>query len=449
MAQRSIGSRHGWTRRVMLGPGSAMIGTIGGLVAAACGLRQGEQPPAVTKAAGRVVVALPGSASNLEVRGRQIEVFNAKFPDLRAELLPVPTGTPTYDTAIKTMLASDAGPDTFQGGEVRTAEVAGRGQGRDLQPLVKRERIDLNDFYPAILRGGTYKGKLVGLTDQWNTQVMFMNRDLFERAGLRLPESSFTFDQWLGAAQQMTRAGVDPPIWGGFHGSWYVPVYDAVWAWGGDIFTADGKQCVLNSRDAVAATQWIADLWGRQGAAPPPSYTSQQGQGGGQLFQQGRIGMILDAGLYAAPDYLRVPNLNWYVLPKPKGPRTRANFLHCGYTFLAANAKNIDGGWAWVRFLSGPDGFDARGGPEQGVPTRKSLSDSPRLRGGIWASERGTPSAWRDSVATLRESPQVLDYFVVQGEIDKALAPVWRGEKTARQAADELVPTLNALLASL
>jgi ABC-type glycerol-3-phosphate transport system substrate-binding protein len=105
----------------------------------------------------------------------------------------------------------------------------------------------------------------------------------------------------------------------------------------------------------------------------------------------------------------------------------------------------MEGGWEYLKFVSSAEGWEARGGPETSVPARKSLADSPRLKRETWMAERGVTQTWKDSAATLHEAPQVLDYFLVQGEIDKALKPIWSGDKSPQVAMDELAPAIDAV----
>jgi multiple sugar transport system substrate-binding protein len=412
---------------------------------AACGADAGGQAPAQTKASGKVLAAMPApNPAALELNQPIWDAFHEKLPALSIEVVPVQgDASANYDQKVQILIASDTPPDVFNSGEVRTAEIAANQEGRDLMPLVKRDKVDLNDFYPGLLRGMTYQGKLIALTSNWSTEVMFVNRDLLTRSGVKLPDLTFTMDQFVDAGKKMTRGAGDQAIYGAHNGTWYVPLYDAIWAFGGDMFSPDGKKCLLSSRECVAAIQWIEDLWSRHSVSPG-AITQAEEQ---QLFLAGRLAMVNTAGFWWMTPALRTPNLDWAVTPKPKGPKTRANFLHVGYQALCARAKNLDGGWEWLKFFSSAEGWEARGGPETSVPARKSLADSPRLKKETWMAERGVTQTWKDSAATLHEAPQVLDYFLVQGEIDKALKPIWSGGTSAQAGMDALVPAIDAILA--
>jgi len=145
--------------------------------------------------------------------------------------------------------------------------------------------------------------------------------------------------------------------------------------------------------------------------------------------------------------FLNVSNLNWFFLPIPKGAKTRANWMFLPTMVLAAAAKNPDAGWAWLHFMSSPEGYDARGTPETSPSVRRSRANSPRLTSQPLLVERGIMKAWRDSEPTLHQPPQVPYYQTVLAEITRTWGTVWSGEKTAKQAMEEVVPTINNMLA--
>ncbi|MBI3971654.1 MAG: sugar ABC transporter substrate-binding protein [Chloroflexi bacterium] len=439
------------TRRAVFGIGAGVFGTT---ALAACGgseaqSQPAQQPTAAVKATGKVVHAMPaGSPDELLPRQSQMEAFQKKFgPALTVELLTLDT----YDQKVQVMLASDTPPDTFSSGAVNVATQATNGTAKDLTPFIKRDKVDLSDFYPALIKAWTWQGKHIAFNDTWDTTVMFYNRDLFNRAGLKVPDASFTYDQWVETARKMTNpnnANEERPTWGGAILTHTPVVFNLIWSWGGEVFSPDGKRCLLNTPEAAAAVQWLADIWNKHQVAPPPSYTSQPGQNWPQLMVAGRVGMGMDAnGLSTARTLMQATDLNWSVVAIPKGPKGRQNWMFASTTVMAGQAKNPEGAWAWLRYFTSPEGYDVRGGTETARSTHSSRANSPRLATQPWLTERGVIQAWKDSEATLHGPPQVVNYQAMNAEFGKAWSQVWSGQKTAKQALEEVVPVVNNLLA--
>ena len=145
------------------------------------------------------------------------------------------------------------------------------GHSIDLSPRLKQDQDDADDFYPAVLAAGRYAGTQVALPEAWSPHLMYVNRGLFQQAQLPLPDYTWTYDRWLEAAARLTQAEADPPVWGALYSTWFPSLLHTLWAWGGSLVSADGQRCALDSPPAVAALQWIADLWLTHRVSPSPT----------------------------------------------------------------------------------------------------------------------------------------------------------------------------------
>jgi multiple sugar transport system substrate-binding protein len=419
---------------------AAAASSVVGVIAAAC--TPGDLVPGSSPAPVKVTGKIAFYGSEPDIQKPALEAFAKAHPGVTTELV-----AHAGDEKLVAMIASGSAPDLFESGEINIPTMLKKNLAKPLDPFIARDKFDINDFHSAIVDAQRYEGKLLSLTDRFSTQMLTYNRAMFQKAGVAEPASSWTYEQWLEASKKLTRDTDDPPAWGAYMPNWWAPVYDVIWAYGGDIFSKDGTKCELGSAESVAALQFVADLWNKHGAAVPPSYTSVRGQGGGALFQQGRIGSQIE-GLWVAPALAKVENLDWRMVAKPKGPKGRANYLHMAIYAIASTTKNEDTAWEWLKFWTGKAGYEAKGpGAEQGQPARKSLEANPRGAALAWLRDRGATQAYKDSVDTLRLPNKVLDFFAVQAEIDKALRDVWAGTATARAAADQVAPVVNGMLA--
>ncbi|WFB09701.1 sugar ABC transporter substrate-binding protein [Streptomyces sp. LX-29] len=105
-----------------------------------------------------------------------------------------------YDQQTATALLTDSGPDVFEGGP--TLEQIQGGQVVDLTDLLRGVR---EDFNPAVLAPKTYEGRIWGVPQVIDTQLLYYRRSLLADAGVEPPA---TLDALVDAARELTRGDV-------------------------------------------------------------------------------------------------------------------------------------------------------------------------------------------------------------------------------------------------
>src|ERR1700730_1600414 len=126
---------------------------------------------ASTKISGTVVLAEPGdNPGDIALRNQLAAAFMRIHPGIQVKILVVPATN--YDQKVQTMIAGGQPPDIFQSGDVAIPNIASKNFALDLTPYVQRDHYSLAAFYPQVIGGLTYDKKLIGLTDNWDTQVM-------------------------------------------------------------------------------------------------------------------------------------------------------------------------------------------------------------------------------------------------------------------------------------
>jgi len=157
-----------------------------------------------------------------------------------------------------------------------------------------KEKYRLGDVDPAAWKGVSYNGKVYGIPNQVNTQILIYRKDLFQAAGIKPPT---TYDEMLSAAKAL-KGKVDYPlslVWGsddaildGFH-EWLV-------AGGGTWFDKDNKP-TFDSAQGRKALQQMKDLMPYM-----PKDTLSFGNGDVMaLMQQGKVAMTVIWATRAAP----------------------------------------------------------------------------------------------------------------------------------------------------
>jgi multiple sugar transport system substrate-binding protein len=395
------------------------------------------------KATGTISVAVPSDApGDVALRRKQAQAFMAKYPDVTVKVTTVPAAG--YDQKILTMIAGGKAPDVFGTGDVVIPTIVNKNYALDLKPLMQADGFDASAYYPEVIKGLTYDGKIVGLTDNWDTQVLYYNRALFQRAGVQPPTADWTWDDYEAAAKKLTTGTGRTKVFGSQWGKWFVPVSDAVAAAGGSTYGADNKSCGLTDPKSIEALSFL-DRLRKEGADPGPT---EDGVLGGrspeQAFADGRSAMLIGDGRWAAFEFNQAKNLDWAVAPLPKGSAGRSNFFHLSAFSIPSNSKNPNAAWKFLRYMTSDEGIRMGLDNMQGVPAVKSVATDPTIASSPLVSQHDALQPFLDSLPTARRAPQLTNFFRYQDKIDAALGPLWKGKASPEQAAQAACKAVNA-----
>lgn len=469
----------GTTRRRYLGRGGIALGS---LLSASCDLSLPLPGQATPK--GTVRFFIRNHPRNQAHRPIQIATFSEKFPNISVEIEWHADKFFIPEETLASRVAAGTMPDVFELGGFFVPRAAQDGWALDLVPRLKQDQEDTDDFYPAVLAAGRYAGTQVALPEAWSPHLMYVNRGLFQQAQLPLPDHTWTYDRWFEAAARLTDLEADPPVWGALYSTWFPSLLHTLWAWGGSLLSTDGQRCALDSPPAVAALQWIAELWLTHRVSPSPTDLRRLRGSEFTLFPTGRFGLMphfhltpniawvveRDSSARKTPgidwSVRENPALDWAVTTVPIGPAGRETSSWPESYSIAASTANPDAAWEWLKFLTSAAGFAAAGPPTgwvasipearrldlldvRGVmmPARQSLVDHPLLQQDAWLTERDVLPASIETAKTLRPPQHIPHYDEVLPAIWQGCQPIWAGLQDARRAMDDLVPTINALLA--
>jgi multiple sugar transport system substrate-binding protein len=397
---------------------------------------------------GEISIAVPADApGDIALRRKQAAAFEQKYPKVKVKITTIPSDG--YDQKILTLIAGGKAPDIFGSGDVVIPTIVNRNYALDLKPYMEADGFDTKSFYPEVIDGLTYEGKIVGLTDNWDTQVMYYNRALFEKAGVEPPTADWTWDDYKAAAAKLTSGSGPNKVWGSLWQKWFVPTLDIVQAGGGSTYAADGKSCQLNSPEAVKGLTFLDEL---RKAGDDPGYVTQDarntlGRTGDDVFKQGKAAMMIGDGRWASYDFATVKNLDWAVAPLPKGPAGRANFFHLAMNAIPSNSKNPNAAWKFLRFVTSPEGVEMGIDNVQGIPARESIAKSDAVSGAAISTEHDAYQPFIDSLPSAKRSPQLTNFFKYQDKIDRALQALWKGQKSPQDAADAACKAVDSELA--
>lgn len=401
-------------------------------------------PPKPASISGTVLMAEPGdNPGDLALRKKLAKNFMAANPGVTVTFTVIP-GT-SYNQKVQTMIAGGKAPDIFNGGDVQIPNYVAKKFVLDLKPYVAREHYDLSGFYPQLIQNLTYGGQLVGLTDNYDTQVMYYNTDLFKKAGVAEPTSDWTWDDFVAAARKLTSGSGSSKTYGSVYDNWFAPYFDQIWADGGDPFPSNGTKCGYDSPQAVKAFTQIQDLY-KQGLSPSPSQFSANGSE--QQFLTGRVGMLIGNGRWSAYTFKDVKKFGWKIAPLPKGSAGRANFFHISMFAIPRTSKNPEAAFAFLKYMVSEEGIKAGLDDMQGIPARKDIAESASFKDDPFNVKHNTVAPFTESLPTVHRAPLLTNFSEVQDAVTAKLSPIWTLKATPAQVLPAVCAAVTPKLAA-
>ncbi|MBA2665754.1 MAG: extracellular solute-binding protein [Trueperaceae bacterium] len=241
--------------------------------------------------------------------------------------------------------------------------------------------IDTSQFIDSLVEAYTVDGTVYGVAKDFNTLAIHYNIDLFEEAGVEVPNENDTWETFADKLRGVSALGDD------VYGACFPAGWDRFGAFafgaGWQPFDADGRSN-LQDPALVEAVTWYTDLV-REGVAVQPSDIGQGWTGG--CFATDQVGVAIEGAWILG--FLRdeAPNLQFGTTSMPIGPSgERGNFLYTVAYGVNTDSPNRDAAVRVLEALVSPEA--QQWVLEQGlaIPSRTELADNPFF-------DEGTPEA--------------------------------------------------------
>jgi multiple sugar transport system substrate-binding protein len=352
-----------------------------------------------------------------------------------------------YDTKFKTMVAGDEVPDVFYVPENEVINYAATGKLLNLDPYIETNPEVVNDFVPGLLEFGQLEdGSQYAIPKGWEPFLVFINVDMFNEAGVPVPDGSWTFDEFREVARQMTVPGdAQSARYGLALDTWWGPWMTFIGNAGGEFF-ADG-QSKFDDPNVIAGLQYMVDLALVDKSAPSPAVLQQTGMGSSQMFQTGRVAMY-PTGRWVTPTYRDSLDFTWDAVEMPIGER-RVNPIFSGMLAIGANSEHPDAAFQLLQFLMGKEGQLGVTGMGLQMPPYQAQMDDPDLVNeppSLGPSKATAVYHGYDSQLNTARSGKFGEYVnrIVQPQLDA----VFTGDKTVEEAVVAIDEQANAELFS-
>ena len=374
-----------------------------------------------------------GEPSVPEGHKAMVASFEQRHPRIKIEHVHNPA---QYVDKIVNLMVSGTPPDVFWGGGSDMIDFADRGMPLPLKALMKRDKLDTSDLYPASVAHYQWKGEQYGLPRDWAARILYYNVDAFKRAGVPRPaptwkDLSWTWNAFLEAARKLTiRSGDTVTQYGadvqGGYRIWNAWVYNN----GGETVDAAKKICRMTDALTVDALQFLQDAIHKHQVAMPRDVL--QKEGARNAFINGRV--AIQEGTYGYMlQYKNIQLFEWDVAYMPVNHRKEGSVGGGGVCWMAAKAgKNVEESWALMKHLISFDAQLLMSRTGGGASCLRKVMSHPEV------NRQRPPEHFNIFVEAgdhVKIDPPVLRWSQINTAFGTHFNDLWDGKRTARDIA--------------
>ena len=211
-----------------------------------------------------------------------IDGFRAENPTITIKAQNAPYDE--YFTSLKTRMAGNTAPDTFELNYENFVSFAASGALLDLEASAPGT-VDKTVYFPKAYDAFNYEGVQLGVPESFSVVVLIYNKDLFDKAGVDYPTADWTWADESAAATKLTDAAKG--VYGEYQPVQFFEFYKSLAQSGGQFFNDDMSAATFNSEAGIAAATHLVEKVG----TTMPTEAQMGGIGDDVLFQQGKIAM--------------------------------------------------------------------------------------------------------------------------------------------------------------
>ncbi len=434
------------TRRTLM----SGAGIVAGAIVAACAPSTGGSQ---SKTAAHVTITFMnrGGREAFDVHDKVVAAFMQQTPNITVTTEPVTEGS--WSAKLTSLLAGGTAPDTVMCAFGDFLPFCKRGDLLMLDSYLRKDReVQPGDWYPLALESMKYKGKLFNLPYNGGTYALFYNQEIYDQAGTKYPDESWTWEKYIEVATSLTtdqsgrhanEAGFDganvklygadnvqdSPSW------WYW-----IWTYGSDLYTKNNTEVNFNDPKVLDAIQWIADthkkrIW--------PSVLVKDAAPVG--FRNANVAMTTWGHWQVAR--VRTDSYRWDVAPMPKtkdGQRIALGWY--SGNGIVSTTKYPDASWAFLKFFGGAPGQRILGLAGLTLPAVRKVAESPEIIN-TKPPEHQRVFLTEIDHARIHIGWNITDVQAWNEILNPELGKIWRGEAKAKDVLPPLVPRLNEVLA--
>ena len=370
-------------------------------------------------------------AAHMDDMKALIAAFEKENPGVKVNLVTAPFDS--YFTKLQTDIAAGNAPDVLETNYENFATLASKGV---LRPITLDGSAS-KTFYPAALNAFKFGGRQYALPISFSTVVLFYNKDLFDKAGVKYPTAAWKWQDVLNAAQKIN----DPAkkVWGIYQPVQFWEFYKVAQQAGGGLKV--GPTVQIDTPQNRAALHYLVDKV--QVSKVMPTDAQLSGTANEDLFLNGQLGMLV-SGIWMFDKFSKAP-FKWDIAVEPGGVKKATHFFSNAAAVSAAS-KNPEAAQKWVKFLASSPVVARRRIASNWELPALSLDQRSVLAPYLQKPQPADREAVFDSLKYAATPPVVENQSQLQDIINQELDAARLGTKTVEQALASAQQRVSALL---
>jgi multiple sugar transport system substrate-binding protein len=326
-----------------------------------------------------------------------------------------------------------------------------------LEPLGERaeasEVLDIDGFYPQALEAFRWDDELTCLPQNISSLVVYYNRDLFKRFAVPEPRPGWTWREFVGTAQALTRDEQGNPVQGqdpdapvtasppkvAVYGVGVEPtiIRLAPFVWSvGEQLVDDEERPTRFTLDSYPAQMAIGELFAlRTVYGVAPSDVDVESEDDESRFANGRLAMLLSSRR-STPTFRESAKFDWDVAPLPIHRRP-AGILHSDAYCMSKASERKDDAWRFVEFALSAEGQRIVARTGRTVPSLREVAESPAFLDP--SAKPRNSRVFLDGIKTIKRVPTISTW----PEIEDASEGILENGMYLGERIDEVVAKLD------
>ncbi len=317
-----------------------------------------------------------------------------------------------------------------------------------IQPMIELDgQLTDKAHYPVHLyEPWKFDGaNLYGVPENLQTSALFFNRDIFEKAGVKPPDDTWTWDDAVTAAKQLTvREGDNVTQWGmdiGDLGVWW-GLQTLSWSQGDAFFdkVIEPTKFNMQSPANLQTLRFVQDLIWKEKVAPSGAQREAMGQDVG-IFESGKTAMRM-SGSWSIAGFSSLP-FKWDMAPLPKWKDKRVVPYWLGGWVIPKASKVSDAAFEFAHWSA--TSFQSQMAKDHDwIPLKNEARESQEMLAAM-------PPGFKTALAAVADA-QIGDLYhrnsaqILNEVLGPTLTQLYDNKLTPEDAAKEIDEKANELL---
>ncbi len=324
----------------------------------------------------------------------------------------------------------------------------------DLNDMVTAANVDQSKWYANAWLGLQFGANkhFYGVPLTWDADVLWYNKTIFDKAGAKVPDETWTYDTLVEAAKALTVVdNGNTTQWG--LGIGWEPWYQLMGMFGVDPWDSQNFQkSSFDNPQVIDAVQKAADFYVKHKTTPvEPPNSGLAVNGANSQFMAGNMAMLL-GGTWNTQTYLDPANgikdfeFDNALSPMDPTGKNRMTIGQPNVFIIFKQTKFAGAAWKLVYDLCVSDSGQNTLAPSVEIPALKSAAEGTYQKD--WLNKLGHPAIQLETMDKYAKNVQygLLDENTWMVEVDNELDAVWKGADVPT-TCNALAVKLDSLLA--